>query len=132
MMGNDTLGDKQTDLMTDVHSFLRHAGYPERIVERGLPGLVEEWEKTVRQLEKGWEFPWEDFANDVDGRRIIDEIVKEFPGVAPMQLLQLDLRFRAATVPASCIWGDEVAQDEGWDAVRQWYYFRVPKTGFPS
>lgn len=117
--------------MTDVTTFLRQAGYPDQIAQHGISGLLEGWEKTVRQLEKGWELPWEDFANDVDARRIIDEIVREFPSSAPMSLLQLDLRFRAATVPASCIWGDEVAQDEGWDAIKQWYYFRVPKSGFP-
>jgi hypothetical protein len=118
--------------MTDLSSFLSDAGYSESILEKGLAGLVQDWEKTVKELEKGWTLDWEDFANEVDGRRIIDEIVKAFPAATPTNLLQLDLRFRAATTMDACIWGAEVAQDEGWNSMQHWYYFRVPKSGFPS
>ena len=87
--------------------------------------LLERWEKTVRQVEEGWSMPWEDYVNDMDGRRLLDEMVN----LTPPELATLDLRFRAATVAGECLWGEEVAQAEGWDAEKNWYYYRHPQRG---
>ena len=118
--------------MNNVAAFLAEAGYSDSIQEKGLGGLLEEWEETVRQVQAGWSLTWEDYVNDVDNRRIIDEVVKKFPAATPPQLLQLDLRFRAATTLGSCVWGDDVASEEGWEPSSHWYYYRHPKGGFPE
>ena len=121
-----------TELGPDIQRYLAEAGYPDSVQEKGLPGLLDDWDKTVRQVEKGWELGWEDYVNDMDGRRILDEVVKKFPQASPPRLLQLDLRFRAVTDLGSCVWGDDVASDEGWDSIQIWYYYRHPKGGFPE
>lgn len=118
--------------MSEIAQFLADSGYSESIQEKGFAGIVESWEKTVRETEAGWKLTWEDFVNDVDARRIIDEVVKKFPSATPQNLLMLDLRFRAATNLGPCLWGDDVAADEGWDSVQNWYYYRHPKSGFPE
>jgi hypothetical protein len=87
--------------------------------------LLECWEKTVRQVEEGWSLPWEDYVNDLDGRRILGEIAM----VTPPELAALDHRFCAATTVGECLWGEEVAQAEGWDPEKNWYYYRHPQGG---
>ena len=118
--------------MTEVSAFLAEAGYSQSIQEKGLVGLLKDWSETVKQVESGWTLTWEDYVNEIDGRRILDEVVKRVPQAAAPQLLQLDLRFRASTTLGVCIWGEDIAKDEGWDSFQHWYYYRHPKGGFPE
>ena len=116
--------------MNEVSQFLADAGYSQAIQEKGLSGLLQDWTETVQQVEAGWSLGWEDYVNEMDGRRILDEVVKKVPQAAAPQLLQLDLRFRASTTLGACIWGDDIAKEEGWDSFQNWYYYRHPKGGF--
>lgn len=59
--------------MTDaeVKEFLKESGYPDHIVKGGRKGLIEQWEKFVREVERGYSLNLEDYRNDLDIRAII-------------------------------------------------------------
>lgn len=98
--------------------------------------LIEQWDLIADQVQ-GYLFPLEDYLNDMDLRRMIDERMRAastsggmMPPSALLTLLEsADERFRRATTETSQnIWGEENARDEGWSAAREWYYYRVPKS----
>jgi hypothetical protein len=115
-----------------VRAYFRSQGYAAHVVARGLEGLLDSWERTVRELEsQDFEFMWEEYLNDMDGRRILQEGF----GLAPTKqqralkgrLQSLDARFMRATAQVDeCIWGNDRALKRGWDPATDWWYFRLP------
>ena len=100
-----------------------------------LPMMVERWTHVVEEVERGYTLTFDDYLNDVDLRQLI---ARSFRGVPPAvrdqfadlreSLQAVDARFLAATNPTShCIWGDAIAEDEGWSAESEWWYYREPK-----
>lgn len=84
-----------------------------------------QWGRTVEDIERGYPLTFDDYLNDLDLRRTLDEV--ELTAEQAGQLSALDDRFRQASYPAGrCVWGDENAQAEGWTAESQWYYWRLP------
>jgi hypothetical protein len=46
---------------------------------------------------------------------------------------ETDRRFRLLTEPLDqCLWGDDVANDEGWEPEREWWYWRRPRNPGPD
>jgi len=114
-----------------VRDYLRERGCGEHIIEGGLEGLVENWEKTVRSVEEGYSLTLDDYLNDLDARQLIAEALvvagddqrAAFGG----RLSQADQRMRALTEPTEvCLWGEEIAEEEGWTAEGNWWYFARP------
>jgi hypothetical protein len=58
----------------EVKEFLKESGYPEHIVKGGRKGLIEQWEKFVREVEHGYSLNLEDYRNDLDVRAIIANV----------------------------------------------------------
>ena len=91
-----------------------------------LDELLAEWSRTVTEVERGYNFTYDDYLNDVDVRHRLRLIAENDD--AWSDLHELDSRFLEATVPSGeCIWGDENAHLEGWQAERHWYYWRLHK-----
>lgn len=99
-----------------------------------LPMQVERWAQVVEEVERGYSLTFDDYLNDVDLRQLIARTVR---GVPPSvrdafaglrdELHALDMRFIAATEPTGhCIWGDSIAEDEGWSPDGEWWYYRQP------
>jgi len=100
-----------------------------------LPILVERWTQVVDEVERGYSLTFDDYLNDVDLRQLIARALRGVPPSVREQfsglrdsLQELDARFIAATRPTQhCVWGDAIAEDEGWSADGEWWYYREPK-----
>lgn len=115
----------------DVRKFLIEKGCPLQVIERGLAGLVESWEKVVQSVEKGYSLTLDDYLNDLDARQLLEEAL----GAASVsELNNFDLRIQQADDlmkgltrrAAVCLWGDELAEEEGWTSKKNWWYYACP------
>lgn len=87
--------------------------------------LLEQWARTVDDVEHGYALTYEDYLNDLDVRRSLDGA--DLPHAARERLAIVDARFQEATFPSgACVWGKENEEAEGWDRVTHWYYWRLP------
>ena len=102
-----------------VREFLRQRGAPAHLVEGGLDALLQAWEQIVQSVESGYLLDLDDYLNDMDVRQLIEESLlvatdaqrKEAAG----RLEKIDEQMRAQVEPTSaCLWGAEVAHEEGW------------------
>jgi hypothetical protein len=114
-----------------VRDYLSERGSGEHVIEGGLEGLVESWEKTVREVEEGYSLTLDDYLNDLDARQLIDDamIVATDQQRARIdeRLSRADEKMRGLTEPTkACLWGEEVAEEEGWTAKENWWYFARP------
>ena len=117
-----------------VSDFLKARGCPAHVIRGGLMGLIESWETIVESVEKGYSLGLDDYLNDMDGRQLIEEAL----GFAPEKdkkkyadrLRQADAHMKKLLSPAGrCLWGDEVAEAEGWSARKNWWYYMKPLKG---
>lgn len=115
----------------DVREFLREKGCSFPVAERGLAGLVESWEKVVKSVEAGYSLTLDDYLNDLDARQLLDDAL----GVAPLaeqqkfeeRIRQADDQMKGLTTRSgACLWGDELAEEEGWTPKRNWWYYACP------
>ena len=119
-----------------VRGFLRDRGCPDDVVTGGVPGLVADWERAVEQVVAGYPLGLDDYLNDLDGRQLLEEALAFAPsgerdGVCG-RLRTVDDRMKArVSVADECLWGDAVAEAEGWTAERNWWYFSLPRAPGP-
>lgn len=114
-----------------VRAYCRTKGYAAHVVQGGMPYLVESWERVVESVVSGEVQFQDDYLNDMDGRRILEEALAV---ASPKQKAQFseriaaaDQRFLAVAVPTKeCIWGDENAVKHRWKREKQWWYFHRP------
>lgn len=120
-----------------VREFLKEKGCAEHVVEGGLRGLVENWEGVVESVKKGYDLGLDDYLNDLDGRQLLEETL----AIAPMEqkeesverVRHADELMKTLVKPAGkCLWGDEVAETEGWTAEKNWWYFTRPIHAYPE
>jgi hypothetical protein len=114
-----------------VRVYLSERGCGEHVIEGGLEGLVESWEKTVREVEEGYSLTLDDYLNDLDARQLIADALTVATDQQRErineQLSQADEKMRGLTEPTKvCLWGEEVAEEEGWTAKENWWYFARP------
>jgi hypothetical protein len=108
---------------------------PSRPAAASLSDRVAAWERIVAQIEAGYGFGLDDWLNDMDLRRGIDDAIRALSFSEQKankdletRLPACDRRFKRTTVAAGvCLWGSKVAAREGWRADRQWWYFRKPR-----
>ena len=114
-----------------VREFLRQRGCSARVVDGGLSGLIEGWERTVRSVESGYIFTFDDYLNDLDARQLIAESLTvadhdQRESVAE-RLRRADEDMRRATQSTPlCLWGREVAEEKGWTPNKNWWYYTRP------
>jgi hypothetical protein len=115
----------------EVREFLREKGCPFQVSERGLTGLVESWEKVVQSVEAGYSLTLDDYLNDLDARQLLEEALQV---ASPTEQQKFEERIRQAddqlkgltTRSGVCLWGDELAEEEGWTAKKNWWYYACP------
>lgn len=120
-----------------VRDFLRERGSSPNLIESGLAGLVESWEAVVSAVAEGYTLGLDDYLNDLDVRQLLEEAL---PLAAATQhqaftkrLQQADEQMRQLVAPVpSCLWGAEVAEEEGWTAQNNWWYFSRPLQANPA
>lgn len=92
---------------------------------------LEQWARTVADVERGYPLTLDDYLNDLDVRHALRHVDASSPEAD--LLVALDDRFRAATYPSGeCVWGEENAAAEAWDRERHWYYWRLPRHPGPA
>jgi len=117
--------------------FLRRRGCPDYVVDEGLDGLIERWERVTDAVETGYPLGLDDYLNDVDARQLIHDATPVAGRsiarrVAP-KLEIADQRMRALLRPAQhCLWGDALAKRNGWSRETHWWYFEVPRHAGPT
>ena len=115
----------------DVSRYCEQRGFSSRVREGGFGYLVDRWTKVVADVETAYRGIFDEYLNDMDARKIIEELAtyatdNEWAQVEAV-LPSLDDRFHAATRPVEvCIWGELNAAKHGYRADRDWWYFRVP------
>ncbi len=115
-----------------VREFLRERGCPDDVIEAGLDGLVQAWERVVGEVERGYEWGLDDYLNDLDGRQLAEDTLlvaaPEDRMVGLRRLRLADDRMKAVVRPIErCLWGDGVADGEEWTPEKNWWYFNVPR-----
>lgn len=115
-----------------VRDFLRRRGAPDVVVEHGLMGLVEQWERAVEDIARGYPLGLDDYLNDLDGRQLLHEALGAASDVDRARvrdrLAAADARARArAVIRDRCVWGEEVARYHDWNRERNWWYFAIPR-----
>ncbi len=116
-----------------VIRFLRARGCPEDVVTAGLEGRVADWERTVDQVRHGYPLGLDDYLNDMDNRQLLEELIalipEEVPTVALTRIEKADRAMKELLAPSDeCIWGDAIAELEGWTAADTWWYFHLPRS----
>jgi hypothetical protein len=120
-----------------VRELLAEKGCPSHIIEGGLSGLIENWEAIVESVSEGYALTLDDYLNDMDARQLLEEAL----AVAPLnerksaleRVRAADETIKAALEPAGrCLWGDEVAEEEGWAPQKNWWYFSKPVSADPE
>ena len=114
-----------------VREYLKEKGCAPQVIEGGLAGLVENWEKIVASVGEGYALGLDDYLNDLDTRQLLEESLAV---AAPEQrkavtdrVRESDEIMKTAVEPVGkCLWGDEVAEEEGWTAKNNWWYFSQP------
>ena len=120
-----------------VREYLHERGSGERVVEGGLKGLVEDWEKTVRSVEEGYGLTLDDYLNDLDARQLIADVLllasDDQRAEIAARLHRADEKMRNLTRSTSVsLWGEEVAAEEGWTPEGNWWYFARPIKADPE
>jgi hypothetical protein len=115
--------------MDPVREFLKRRGSAEHVVRGGLPGLVENWERVVESVKRGYNLGLDDYLNDMDGRQLLDEALKlaKADEAYIERVRRADESMRLLVKPiARSLWGEENAKEHGWSAQQNWWYFAVP------
>jgi hypothetical protein len=119
-----------------VRDYLRQSGAAHSVIVNGLRGLVENWERVVQDVTRGYDLTFDDYLNDMDGRQLLENAL----GLAPEEIRSAyQDRVTAADAQAEtvletssrCIWGQIVADDEGWRPEKKWWYCGLPRPPGP-
>jgi hypothetical protein len=119
-----------------VRDYLRQRGAPHSVIVNGLRGLVDNWERVVAEVEAGYDRSFDDYLTDLDGRQLLanalDLAPDELRGAYTTRIADADRRIRAVTrASARCLWGQIVADEEGWKPERNWWYYLLPSAPGP-
>ncbi|MFN7947552.1 MAG: hypothetical protein U0Z53_19540 [Blastocatellia bacterium] len=120
-----------------VRRYLQEKGCPPGIVAGGLDGLLEQWEQIVDAVSAGYTLGLDDYLNDLDARQLLEDALAVATPAARAavtdRVRQADAAMKSVTRPAGkCLWGDEVAEGEGWTPQKNWWYFTVPVNADPE
>ena len=119
-----------------VRKYCLQMGYAKHVVEGGLEYLLATWERTTEEIGTGYSLGFDDFLNDMDGRRILAEVLvvatEEQKQSIESRLKKADYLFISSTVESlGCIWGKDNEKQLGYSREKDWYYYRVP-VGLPD
>ena len=114
-----------------IREYCTRHGFSERVCDGGLDYLLHGWQLTVGDVVEGYTGLFDEYLNDMDGRRIIDELLPLADATelrkVEASLLAMDDGFIKATLPtSSCIWGEDAAQKHEYQPGRDWWYYRIP------
>jgi hypothetical protein len=118
--------------MDVVRDYLQQRGYADYVVSEGIEGLVKRWEHVVASVVSQQEQFQDDYLNDMDGRRILEEALAvatpEESARWKVRVADADQQIRSHLVPTTeCLWGEQNARAYGYSRERDWWYFHRPE-----
>lgn len=120
-----------------IRDLLERRGCSAHVIESGLPGLVEQWEHAVDDVEEIYPLGLDDYLNDMDNRQLLDEALEvasdaERRAVAG-RVKRADDRMRELIEPSGrCLWGADLAEQHDWTPQHNWWYFTQPRDPGPE
>ena len=78
----------------------------------------------------------DDYLNDLDGRQLLEEALAVAPKEQKEAFLKRvhhadELMKSLVESTERCLWGEEVAEAEGWTPKKNWWYFSKPINATP-
>ena len=121
--------------MDPVREFLKRRGAPEHVVNGGLAGLVQTWERVVESVKRGYNLGLDDYLNDMDVRQLIHEALALAPSEQAYleRVRRADEAIKRLLKPLGrSLWGEKNAAERGWSAENNWWYFAIPVNAGPE
>lgn len=120
----------------EVADWLRARGCPDHVIEGGAEGLLEQWERLAAEVMRPYMGGLEDWLNDLDDRHMLFELAQELPEAISeafdARLASADASLRKSTrVLPECVWGEDLAGENGWSPAVEWWYWRAPLNAGP-
>ncbi|MEO5988686.1 MAG: hypothetical protein ABIU54_09245 [Candidatus Eisenbacteria bacterium] len=115
----------------DVQQWLLARGCPDHVIAAGTEGLLKQWERLAADCRTPYVGGLEDWLNDLDDRHMLFELALELPEAISedfdARLAAADASLRECTrMLADCVWGDGLAEENGWSPEVEWWYWRAP------
>lgn len=106
-------------------------GKADFVQNEGLNYLIPNWQRFAEKY-AGTEDLIYEWLNDLDTRKIIDEILEVLPDHEQTKikfiLTQIDNRVIEKTFEINeCVWGKKVEQESKYNRQKNWYYYRMNK-----
>jgi hypothetical protein len=117
-----------------VRDYLQSRNYAEPVIRGGLDGLVRNWESVAESVASGESQYRDDYLNDMDGRRILEEAMDVAPdddkALWVERVRTADEKIRLHLRPTKeCLWGEDNARKYGYSRNRDWWYYLEPVRG---
>jgi hypothetical protein len=114
-----------------IQEYCKQRKFADFVIENGLDYLIPRWEKTVLRIKNGYTMTLDEYLNDMDTRRIINEVWSlvsdELIDQYQERLKAADEKYLDSTVPSEeCIWGSKSAVKYGYSQEVDWWYYHVP------
>jgi hypothetical protein len=114
-----------------IQQYCEQRKFASFVIKEGLDYLIPRWEMTVQAIKSGYTLSVDEYLNDMDTRRIIDEV---WSLASDEQVDQYHNRLQAAdqeyfdfTVPVqNCIWGSKNVAKYGYRPDHHWWYYHIP------
>ena len=118
-------------MLDSARAYLRAKKYPEHTIDGGLERLLAGWEAVANSVARGEVQYEDDYLNDMDGRRILEDMLDDLSpdqrSMAEKRLASADSLIRPLLIGIDeCLWGAENAQKCGYSRDRDWWYFHRP------
>ena len=115
-----------------VREYLSQKRYSPRVIEGGIPYLIDRWEATPDRIAQDLLSDRDEYLNEIDTRRILAEalaIADEAQRAALLpRLAEADRRFRSLVLTTdTCAWGALNAYRHGWTREHEWWYWTRPR-----
>jgi hypothetical protein len=103
-------------------------GKSELVQRDGLNYLIPSWARNVASADS--EDNMDEWLNDLDGRKIIDEILEllteQEKAIMRRELEPIDQLFARKTFETNeCVWGETNERSNGYNRIKNWYYYRL-------
>lgn len=117
----------------EIKNYLKEKGYASFVIDKGLNYLIPSWEKSIK-IFSDRDLIY-DYINDLDGRKIIDEIIeflsKEEKQIVQEELERIDTKFKKKTFEINeCIYSKRIEEKHGYNRKKNWYYYRITESIF--
>ncbi len=122
---------KQNAMSDSIREYLQSKHYAKHVINGGLEALLSRWEWLVNSVAHGHEWGYEEWVNEMSGRRILEEVLALLPLEEQVStrahVTELDERLKSYLIPVSDgIIDSKAIRRHGYTPERDWWYFHFP------